>query len=135
MEMTLSGPTGVHELFPCTDFEHTVGSLAPGSYDLDLKLPATSIGNTDGPIQIGGGLVDLGPNFDFGPCGFEFACPGSVGCHDDGICSTVDDDCICADCHADPYCSNTLHCMDDGTCDAYYEGCSCVDCQGLPECA
>lgn len=43
-------------------------------------------------------------------------------------------DCVCANCAADPFCSDVTNCTDDGVCDPGLEGCVCADCVGHPLC-
>ncbi len=43
-------------------------------------------------------------------------------------------DCVCANCAADPFCSDPANCSDDGVCDPGLEGCVCADCAGHPLC-
>lgn len=70
-------------------------------------------------------------------------CPASdpagclcLGCElaacDDGMGGY--NDCVCANCAADPYCSDAANCQDDGVCDPGFEGCVCADCAGHPLC-
>jgi hypothetical protein len=58
-------------------------------------------------------------------------CARPVGCHDDGVCSPLDDDCTCADCQGERTCQD---CTDNGYCADYSEGCGCADCQASPRC-
>jgi hypothetical protein len=54
-------------------------------------------------------------------------------CNPNGVCGN-DDDCVCADCDADPYCSSPMSCTNNGVCDPYNEGCVCADCATNPAC-
>jgi hypothetical protein len=58
-------------------------------------------------------------------------CARPVGCHDDGVCSPLDDDCTCADCLGERSCQE---CTDNGYCAEYSEGCGCADCQTTARC-
>ena len=61
---------------------------------------------------------------------------GGMGeiCVNDGNCSAMQDDCVCADCDMDPFCSNPANCINDSQCKTFEEGCVCADCMSHPEC-
>ncbi|MCS6902225.1 MAG: hypothetical protein RMJ98_21780 [Myxococcales bacterium] len=61
----------------------------------------------------------------------EGCAPSPVGCVDNGVCSPLEDDCICADCREDEHCQS---CMENGYCVEFLEGCSCGDCSDLAGC-
>jgi hypothetical protein len=55
-------------------------------------------------------------------------------CVDDQVC-TLADACTCPDCATEEFCNDPSHCKDDGVCDSYTEGCACADCEVNPSCA
>lgn len=57
--------------------------------------------------------------------------PPSIGCHTDGICSLLEDDCTCPDCADDMSCRA---CTTNGYCAVYAEACACADCAKLDVC-
>lgn len=54
-----------------------------------------------------------------------------IGCVTNGVCSPLEDDCICPDCTQDKQCQS---CTKNGFCSGFIESCSCEDCSREPLC-
>jgi hypothetical protein len=104
---------------------------------------ATTAASTSAATTSATSSTSSGGGFTCGDVSDTANCPASdpvacacLGCElaacDDGMGGY--NDCVCANCAADPYCSDAANCQDDGVCDPGYEGCVCADCAGHPLC-
>lgn len=120
----------------CSDCSDT--SFCDGNASTTATTGASTSGATTATSSTtGGGGVVCADVSDTSVClGSDQAACLCLGCPlavcDDGAGNY--NDCVCANCAADPYCSDPANCMDDGECHPGLEGCICADCVGHPLC-
>jgi hypothetical protein len=120
----------------CADTSACDGNGATGATS-GATGATSSAATTAASSSSGGGGVVCADVSDTTVClGSDPAACLCLGCSlpqcDDGLGGY--NDCVCANCTADPYCSDPVNCVDDGECHPGLEGCICVDCVGHPLC-